>query len=536
MRDPTGFTYSDELTHSYNVDRIVTTHHLISPNPLLPVTPHYPGLETVTAAFRLFGGTTTFASGVAVVALARVLMMIALFLVYEIVSGSARLAALGTLLYTVNPNFVYFDAEFSYESLALPIALVAVYAVLQWVALKRTDPVEVDGASRLRRRAAWGTMGFVTTATVVVTHHVTSYLLVGFLLAAGRGLREIDPLRKRFGSTAPFALFGGLLILFWVVLTARTTWNYLTPVLSTAVGSLLDLVTGRAGARQLFSAPSTATAGHVIATPFWDRWIAIVAAVLTAVGLPFGLWRVWKDHRRNVLLVILALAGAAYVGSLGMRIVPNAWEIANRASEFLFIGAGIVLALAGLERFRPRVMPRLGAVALSLAFAITLCGGMIAGWSWDLILAQTDQVAVQGTTIRPPGMLAADWARTVLGPGKNFAADASNARLLLAYADEFPLAGGNPDFHAVIRDPRVDAWHVRLLRQYSIAYILVDRRVVSEDELAGYFFATSSSIPTRRLMFDDPSVHKFDSLSKVSRVWDSGDAVIYDIRKLSGAP
>jgi hypothetical protein len=218
--------------------------------------------------------------------------------------------------------------------------------------------------------------------------------------------------------------------------------------------------------------------------------------------------------------------------SLGLRIVPNAWEIANRASEFLFVGVGLVLALVGLERWSPKAMPRLGALALSFAFGIMLCGGIVAGWSWDLILAQTGNVATQGAAIRPPGMLAADWARTVLGPGRKFVADASNARLLAAYGGEFAVTGTKPDFWAVLHDPRLDAWHVRLLRQHHIAYVLVDRRLVSEDSLAGYFFATSSSIPSRRLTFEPTSVHKFDRQAEATRAWDSGDAVIYDIRRV----
>ena len=32
LRDPTGFTYADELVHAYNVDSIVSTHSLFDPN------------------------------------------------------------------------------------------------------------------------------------------------------------------------------------------------------------------------------------------------------------------------------------------------------------------------------------------------------------------------------------------------------------------------------------------------------------------------------------------------------------------------
>ncbi len=89
LRDPTGFTYADELVHAYNVDSIVSTHSLFAPNAILAVTPHYPGLETATAALRLVGVQSTFVSGLIIVALARLLMMVTLFLLFERVSGSS---------------------------------------------------------------------------------------------------------------------------------------------------------------------------------------------------------------------------------------------------------------------------------------------------------------------------------------------------------------------------------------------------------------------------------------------------------------
>ena len=58
LRDPTGFTFADELVHAFNVNSIVSSHSLFAPNPILPVTPHYPGLETSAAAVHLVGGGT----------------------------------------------------------------------------------------------------------------------------------------------------------------------------------------------------------------------------------------------------------------------------------------------------------------------------------------------------------------------------------------------------------------------------------------------------------------------------------------------
>jgi hypothetical protein len=43
--------------------------------------------------------------------------------------------------------------------------------------------------------------------------------------------------------------------------------------------------------------------------------------------------------RDNAPVVVLAMAGSVYFAFLVLRFVPGAWEIANRASDFLFVGS-----------------------------------------------------------------------------------------------------------------------------------------------------------------------------------------------------
>ncbi len=89
FRDPFRFLYADEFVHQYNALSILSTHGLFHQNPILPATAAYPGLESPTAALSALTGLSTFASGLVVIAIARVIMMIALFLLYETVTGSA---------------------------------------------------------------------------------------------------------------------------------------------------------------------------------------------------------------------------------------------------------------------------------------------------------------------------------------------------------------------------------------------------------------------------------------------------------------
>ena len=112
MHSPFGFTFNDELIHTYNVKRILQSGVLFRENPMLAVTPLYPGLETLTAAVALLSGLNPFDAGLLVVGAARLVLTLALFLFYEQASGSARVAGLATLLYMANSNFLYWGVQF----------------------------------------------------------------------------------------------------------------------------------------------------------------------------------------------------------------------------------------------------------------------------------------------------------------------------------------------------------------------------------------------------------------------------------------
>ena len=98
---------------------------------------------------------------------------VSLYLFVEAVSRSPRIAAMATLLYMANPSFLIFDAQFAYESLALPLALFALFCVLRRVEGPRRDAVAI-------------TIAFlITLFSIIVTHHITSIALALFLMTLG---------------------------------------------------------------------------------------------------------------------------------------------------------------------------------------------------------------------------------------------------------------------------------------------------------------------------------------------------------------
>lgn len=509
LRDPFAFTYGDELAHLHNLQQIDASGTLFGSNSILPITPRYPGLESVAAGLSRTGGSSPFAAGLVLVALARATFMVCVYLIYERLTGSARLAGLGALLGAAAPTFLFFSAQFSYESFAVPLASVALLAL----ARRQTASGETE-----RRR--WGIVLVLAAAAVIPTHHITSYALVALLLAVC--LVQTVLTRARDAPWLVTAVVA-LLTLAWLTLVASRTVGYLSPVLSDAVSNIADTIRRESGTRTLFRS----SGGDAGSTPTAERVVALGAIALLASAILAGLITRRRAWRRDALLLIFGVAALLYLGTLPLRVVPAAWETASRSGSFLFIGVGITAA-AGILWWVQRGDAARGSRRVWAAVAVTLmiAGGVIAGWPASLRLAQPFRLDVAGTTLEPPGVAAARWSRAELGPTRRLGAQDADARTFLVDGRQTAFQGVNPDIRGMLDAETLEPWQRELLRRNRLGLLVTDRRTVSADNIAGYFFdrGTPDLAPPA-------TTGKFD-LPAVDRLYDSGDIVVFDVRGL----
>ncbi len=230
---------------------------------------------------------------------------------------------------------------------------------------------------------------------------------------------------------------------------------------------------------------------------------------------------------------MFAAGAVTYLALLPLRVVPSAWETANRASDFLYVGIGLMVALAAHRVWRPRRRRWLVTLATSAYAGVIAVGGVIAGWPPELRLSQPYRATVNGHVIEPQGVALARWSLSGLGPNQGFVADQSNGLLLAALGRQLPRIGNDGVANAVLEPTRLDPSVVNAIASAGIQYVAVDRRAVASDNLAGYFFAPAGKPPTgSRGLVDPGRVSKLD-VPGVSRVFDSGDIVVYDVRRLS---
>lgn len=546
LNSPLAFTFHDEFIHWRTANDILQTGHLFSINPVIPVSPLYPGLQLITTALDNLGGLPVFESGILVLAVARLVLIGSLFWLYSEISKSPRVAGLACLFYMANPNFLYFSSQYAYESLALPLAVLVLYA--------EATRQQNDRLNRfiLNVVIVLGLIG------LVVTHHLTAFAMVGFLglWIAVAFLRINFPKIRRLGRGVTHRLgrntpgsgttlaqteeitWPGTAFLLtfvtsvaWLVYVATFTVGYLAPVLQGAVLEIIHLIEGEAGGRRLFQGSTGQLA------PLWEQLTGFGAVGLIMFMLPFGLWQVWKHQRYNTLALTLAVGAIAYPVTLALRFTVAGWEISNRTSEFVFVPLAYVLAF-GLVHFWLRLRP---AITWRGAAGVVMCtvflGGVLVGTTPYVRIPGPYLVEADSRSIQEESIAAAQWFLAELGPGNRTATDRDNNLLLISYGQQHGVmnVGDKVNVGPLFLNPTIGELELNVLKQGKIRYVMVDKRISTGLPLVGiYFEAGEPDSNNHKTPIDPAALAKFEKLPAVKRIFDSGNIVVYDVGAISG--
>lgn len=538
LYDPTGFILHDELATWRQTADLISTGHALSPNPIISGYAGFPGLEMITAAFSQLADVRIFLSGTIVIGLARLALVLALFLFLERASGSARAAGIGVAIYACNPSFFYFDSQFGYESIALPIGAALLLLALRW-----NDP---DSRGR-----DWNAVGLlaamaIVAATLAITHHMTSYAMAAFLglwalviafsgeghaRGAGEGAEAAAGTTR---SWAPWVYGPGLPALFmavaaagWFVLEAgQVTTAELGDVFKEAIESVINLITGESGSKTLFQ-----SAGQTNTTA--ARILGVASIVPLLAVIPLGLLRTWRGKEANALWRTLAIVAAFYPVTLLLRLTQAGTETSQRASEFVYVGLAFVMALLLNELpWRGDRARRLGiGLALTALATVIFLGGFIVGESPVTRQPGPFLVGGEARAVSPQGNAAARFAASELPANSRVLVDRPNSTLVASYG-RLEWVSGSIEGIPVARvffSETFDEIDQRVISNNAIDYIVVDRRLTHEVPAGGYYFESTES---RANTYDEPldvaSLRKFNHVSGLSRIFDNGVIAIYD--------
>jgi hypothetical protein len=515
MHSPLYYTFYDELLHYRTVANILATGHQFAEHPLLPVSPLYPGLENIAVALVQLGGLDIFSAGILTILVARIVFVFVLFLFYEKTSESPRLAGIATLIYAANPHFIFFDAQFSYESLAL-VFVVIVFLSIEYRLHHHSD--KPLGASLL--------LIFGICATLV-THHVTSYFLLICLILWAM-VTFFFPYKNEsrtiiFG-TASLAFVA---ILSWMMYVAIITIDYLVPVLSGALFDLFKVLLREEAGRQLFTNDS----GNVLA--LWERILIYSTALFIMLGIMVGGLSIWREHRNRTTYLFLGLVGLFYPFTQLLRFSEKGPEIASRIGPFMFLGIAFVMAVAATKIFSPSVVRRawFERIGVTLVILVMFWGNFLVSFPRWALMPGPYMASADTRSINAESMNTVDWVEKYLPPNQRIAADRINGLLLVAYGREYQVTGSwnGINVPGIFLNTPFTKVEYDTLCTGKIEYVVVDNRFANYKPMLGFYYESGENSQRYQEPLEKAVLEKFKGQDEFSLIYDDGTIFIYQV-------
>lgn len=528
--DPLLFTGFDEQLHVRTLADIIASHRLFEGNPVLAISPYYPGLETVTVVLCQFG-LPPIVAGTVLIIVARLVLVAVLCDSVELLADSARAGGLAVAVYAVSPQFVWFNSQFSYQTLSLPLALGAISLIGR--ARTSATPLPLFGGAT------------VCLLGVAITHHVTSFLTAAFLVLWMLAEKGAARVRVAYGALCAIAS-----TVAWAVVQSSMLEEYFGP----AIDDLADEVTGGVR-RQAFQDPAGTT------TPMFDKILLLYYAAalsLTVLGLLVLTVR-WQRQRAHGLyywnpqLLVLALSAVIPI-LLAARVVPKGVEIFTRSSSFLFLPLSFVvvnylrrldwwqLALGDPPTDLPqqhrrtehgRVRRQLTHLVAVVLFSGVFLGGYVlgSGPNWAR-LPGPFMPAADSRSMDAENLAAAEWAGQNMPRGSRIGADRVSSVLLAARGGLWPVYAGlggvkTPELYVAADWGAEETDKANALK---LRYLYVDRRLADQPAPFGYYFATGEVDAGKQL--NEFQLTKFDQVPGIKLIYRHGPISIYDLKNL----
>jgi hypothetical protein len=514
---PDQFRFIDEFQHVQTAQTILNTHHLFHLNTSLPVSSQFPGLEIITTALVAITHLSITTSGMIVTGLAHVLVGVCLYFLVVELSGRPRVAAFAAVIYATGPHYQFFDSYFIYQTIAIPFFLLSLLAVVKMLKAK-------GGTAN-----AWGVVAVACGAVTVVSHHVTSYVLVAVLLAFSVAQLFLPRETRTWRVPALFGVIAAMVI-GWDLGIATATWAYIKPI--------LDSLFGQKGIL-----PNSQKKGVAGSLPRIDTIWEYLSTLLLVVLTPFGAWQAWKARRGKSNAVTLGLG----VGALSIFVVlvvrvasGDGGELAGRAMSFALIPVSLVVAAIVVGRVRKkrdrpkhglRRYQNYGLAAVGTAFLVVLAVGGIAGGlpSYYARLPGPYRVSAYERSVDAHNIDASVWAAANLPHGGGIASDDFTASMFSSLGYQ----AYQRNISALFLSSSYTTADRSIVTEKRITYVVGDKRITEQLPAAGYYFSPDPHQGNYKKPLPSQTIDKYNDIPGVSRVFDDGTIVIYD---LAGAP
>jgi hypothetical protein len=515
FRSPHYFDYHDELAHWYATSQLLAGHGAFVANPDIPIVQYYPGLHVLTATLASTTGLSVFAAGNIVSAWAHAVTCLAVYCICRHFTRRPEMALIATVMFAANPAFFYFDAQFAYETLGI-----AFYSVILLACIRIATPSEC---------LSWAEVGLVgfLIAALVITHHMTSYLLAGTLVALAVAYailcRRGRISRTTLWKLAALASFAVLSSLTWLLAVARGTLAYIRGPIAADLTAFRSYLV--AGAQP--NPPRPLFAGGSL--PIYEVYLSY-ASIIVLFGLYIwalvGLRKLRRDPRQWVLLLL----GSMYFASLPVVFVFTD-QTAKRPWAFAFIGLSVAFSPALYRLLANRHW--LGWFAGLTLVTVAYVGGVVTLSGYDIRFPGAYSAASDALSTTPDLVAAAIWIDQNYGNGNPIIGDETDANVMGSYGRQDPRTYQTLGYEPwkVVFPSSLNPSVYAELRSDDARFIVIDRRIATgpANQVDYYFSSTEPDAGTGIRPFNESSLNKFQ-FGPFNEIYNNGNIVIWEYR------
>jgi hypothetical protein len=521
---PNQFVYHDELINYRVLLSIEQSGRLFTPNSLLPDTADYPGMEIATSAVHQLTGLSLHSAGIVVLVAVRIVLTLALIRIIQRISNSAQAGCLAALIYATNPQYIFFNSQFSYQSVALPLCFFCVY-------------VFTINKNTRNLRAVVPSAAIVLA--VAATHHLTSLALV-ILLWVWYLVTKIA--RRPVNNLSLLAISSVIIVMAWTWLARSVIVPYISEIARNSLTNISGLIAGQSS-HKFF----TDSAGD--RNPAWQDLFSLASVLLITSTLIPALWLALIKHRLLSAAAIVLFAMAAMYPVVPAGHLTNVTaEISDRASGFVFVGLGYIVAAwwfreVPFHRHAKTSRFTVSRHAWLLIFGLTVCfigGAVLSGPDW-LYGPGRYLVSADNRSVDPLALQAAYWEGQNLPPDSRVYTDRVNGALAAVYGNQHVLTalGDGIDegsVSALLLAPATPAdvsADMNLACVVHVQFLIADVRLATSLPHLGiyidngeYFYGVRKTPPSYS------ALTKFNQVPSAQQIFDNGAIKIYDLKGL----
>lgn len=533
-------TYSDEYQHARLLHNIASTGiPSLQPSVLL-VGAHFPGLELASSGFASLTGISVQWSAVIIVGFAHAAILIGIFALAVEITRSVRAGAIAAIAYFLNPGFLYFDAQFAYETLAL------VFVVWIFVFMARViGPTSNERSERYR----WinVAMALISSSALIFTHHVTAVFCAIVLLSVALVLT----LRRRHGGNVSelatrqawvIAGFASIITTFRFYQLRGVFSKYLEPVYN--IGQqfhqlLFFFGIGSSHAQRSLTGGSTIPKYEFLST------YLMIPILFSLYAL--AVWLLWPRRRElSPFVTVSVFLALVFFASLPLDTSSNLAETVHRSWAYSFVGLALVLA-AGSTQLRRIYDVRRGALrrytngrtrillafSLVLSFVVVSFGSVSSGTDIYYRFGSPVVVGVDGASVGTQTDMVRDWMK------------AHAHRNDVVFGDRYviyPIIGSTDVVLApkieLIWDftfsPQITMRNLRTVYGAHVTYIVVDRRMGTQlPPLDGFWYYRGEPYTSSHTVVPAENVYRYRCFSWLSADFVTKDYTVYEVSRSS---